>query len=133
MLKFLMADTANDAFTSWSDRVWEAVNRILVPILVVACAVGIIYAIVIGIQMMKADSKDKREENKARLINIAISIVAIAVLIGLFYALKAWLTGNGTNKDLNNEFGGLFGEGTGNVSPLMNTVSLVKQCISLWL
>lgn len=126
-----MADTANDAFKSWSDRVWEAVNRILVPILVVACAVGIIYAIVIGIQMMKADNKEKREENKARLINIAISIVAIAVLIGLFYALKSWLTD--TNRNIQSETEGLFGEGTNVGSPLMNTVSLVKQCISLWL
>ena len=123
-----------DAFGDWSNKVWDAVNKILVPILVVACAVGIIYAIVIGIQMMKADSKDKREENKARLINIAISIVAIAVLIGLFYALKAWLTtGNNANEGgLGGDLDDLFGN-TNVGSPLMNTVSLVKQCVGLWL
>ena len=111
----------------WADKVGVLVGKILGPILIIGCSVGMIYAIVVGIQMMKADSKDKREENKARLINIAISIVAIAVLIGLFYALKSYLTGR--KNSLDGELGGLWGSTVGN--PFLNTINLVKQCASM--
>lgn len=115
---------------TWQGKITAAVSKILVPLLIIACSVGMIYAVIIGIKMMKADDKNAREENKARLINIAIAIVAVAVLIGLFYALMSWLKTNyqDTGNDLGNEFGGLFS----NVgSPLMNTVNLVKQCASM--
>ena len=104
----------------WADKVTTAVNNILVPILIIACSVGMVWAIVVGIKMMKADDKSARDEAKAKLINIAISIVAIAVLIGLFYALMNWLQTNNVKGD---DFGGLF-------SSVGNTLSLVKQCVS---
>ena len=81
----------NDTIGSWVGKVMNAVDKILVPVLIIACSVGMIWAIVIGIKRMKAEDSKAREENKAKLINIAISIVAIAVLIGLFYALRNWL------------------------------------------
>ena len=111
----------------WADKVTDAVTDLLVPILIIACSVGMIWAIVVGIKMMKADDKSQREEAKAKLINIAISIVAIAVLIGLFYALRAWLDAEGGDKAK----GGfdIFDTTSTNVgSPLMNTINLVKQC-----
>ena len=117
-----------DIASDWQTIVTNAVSKILVPILVIGCSVGMVWAIVIGIKMMKADSKDQREEAKAKLINIAISIVAIAVLIGLFYALRAWLidTDNPVSGDT---FGDLFEDGENVIGGnLMNTVNLVKQC-----
>ena len=113
-----LLNVAND----WSNKVWRAVDTILVPILIIGCSVGMVWAIVVGIKMMKADDKTKRDEAKANLINIAISIVAIAVLVGLFYALRAWLDGNKEG------LGGSLGELWSNVG---NTLSLVKQCASL--
>ncbi|MFQ6724301.1 MAG: hypothetical protein ACLRFE_03090, partial [Clostridia bacterium] len=86
------------------------------------CSVGMIWAIVVGIKMMKADNKNDRDEAKAKLINIAISIVAIAVLIGLFWALMNWLEGTG-KEDAKTGFGIIS-----NVNPLMNTFNLVAQC-----
>ena len=115
---------------TWQGKITNAVSKILVPLLIIACSVGMIYAVIIGIKMMKADDKNAREENKARLINIAIAIVAVAVLIGLFYALKSWLETSyqDSGNDLGGDLGGLFS----NVgSPLMNTVNLVKQCASM--
>lgn len=106
---------------TWQDKVTRAVDAILVPVLIIACSVGMIWAIVVGIKMIKADDKAARDEAKAKLINIAISIVAIAVLIGLFYALRTWLNDDGIT-------GSKFGEFWSNVNPLMNTVNLVKQC-----
>lgn len=111
---------------TWSTKIGDAVDKILVPILIIACSVGMIYAIVVGIKMMKADDKSAREENKAKLINIAISIVAIAVLIGLFYALRSWLN---TDEGKTATEGGF--DIFSNVNPLMNTVNLVKQCVSM--
>lgn len=112
-----MLDIASD----WQSKVWTAVDKLLIPILIIGCSVGMIWAIVVGIKMMKADDKNAREENKAKLINIAISLVAVAVLIGLFYAVRSWLNGK-TGKDFD-----IFNS-TNIGSPLKNTLSLVSQC-----
>ena len=122
LLKYTDDKTTTGGF--WADKVTTAVNNILVPILIIACSVGMVWAIVVGIKMMKADDKSARDEAKAKLINIAISIVAIAVLIGLFYALMNWLDDNPTKaQDGFDVFS--------NVNPLMNTLNLVKQCASM--
>ena len=75
----------------WYDVIVNAVNKIIGPILIVFCSIGVIYAVVIGVKMMKAESKEDRENNKARLINIAITIVAVVCMIAIFYALQAFL------------------------------------------
>ena len=108
----------------WQDKVITAVDNILVPILVIACSVGMVWAIVVGIKMMKADDKSKRDEAKATLINIAIAIVATAVMIGLFYALRSWLVDDKGNAKIT---GGTFGELWSSIG---NSLSLVKQCAS---
>ena len=48
---------------------------------------GTIYAIIVGVKFVKADSKDEREEAKQKLISVIIGIVVTFVLIGLFYFL----------------------------------------------
>ena len=124
----LLADFAS----TWQGKITSAVSKILVPLLIVACSVGMIYAVVVGIKMMKADDKSARDEAKAKLINIAIAIVAIAVMIGLFYALKNWLESEYTNGngDLGTDLGGMFDSASVG-GPLSNTLSLVKQCVSM--
>lgn len=113
------------AADDWATKITDAVTKLLVPILIIACSVGMIWAVVVGIKMMKADDKSARDEAKAKLINIAISIVAIAVLIGLFYALREWLKAEGEESAK----GGFDIFDSANVSsPLMNTINLVKQC-----
>ena len=116
MFMFLNLLAAAD---DWATKIGDAVDNILVPVLIIACSVGMIYAIVVGIKMMKADDKSARDEAKAKLINIAISIVAIAVLIGLFYALRNWLLADGKD-DAKSGFGVFSNVG--------NTLSLVGQC-----
>lgn len=116
----------DSAANTWATKITDAVDKILVPILIIACSVGMVWAIVVGIKMMKADDKSARDEAKAKLINIAISIVAIAVLIGLFYALRNWL---GTEEGKTAAGGGF--DVFSNVNPLMNTLNLVKQCASM--
>ena len=85
------------AAVDWVDKITGAIEKLLGPILIVLCSVGTIYAVVVGVKMIKADSKDAREENKQRLINIAITIVAVLVLIAVFYGLKEIFTNNKDN------------------------------------
>ncbi len=118
-----------DAAKTWADKIGKAVDKILVPILIIACSVAMVYAIVVGIKMMKADDKAARDEAKSKLINIAISIVAIAVMIGLFYALRTWLGNDAGTENKPSNWADMFGSNVGN--PLMNTINLVKQCASL--
>lgn len=120
------------AAADWKNIIMDAVDNIMVPLLVIACSIGIIYAVIVGIKMMKADSKDQREENKQKLINIAISIVAIAVLIALFYALRAWLIGK-ENSGLESDLKDIIDADDANAkdhigSNLLNTFQLVGQC-----
>ena len=81
---------ANDA-TYWATKIFDTLESFLIPILIVLCGVGLIWAVVVGVKMIKAEDKNARDENKARLINIAITIVAVIALIAVFYALKAWI------------------------------------------
>lgn len=86
----------------WYSVIVNAVNKIIGPILIVFCSIGVIYAVVIGVKMMKAESKEDRENNKARLINIAITIVAVVCMIAIFYALQAFLKKDTNITDIKN-------------------------------
>jgi cell division protein FtsW (lipid II flippase) len=79
---------AEEQATDWS-WVWTIVNAIksvLWPILIVVCAAGMIYAVILGVNMARADSTDKREEAKKRLINVLVGLAIIVALI-LFFQL----------------------------------------------
>ena len=64
----------------WVIDVVDAVSYVLIPLLIVVGAAGTIYAVVLGVNMARADSTEKREEAKKRLINV---IVGLAIMIGL--------------------------------------------------
>lgn len=80
---------------SWLDVLINAVYNIINPILIVVAVAGILYAIVVGVKFVKADTKEEREEAKQKLISVIIGIVVTFVLIALFYWL-AWAFSNGT-------------------------------------
>lgn len=62
----------------------NAIDTILPIILIVVGSAGTIYAVVVGVNMARADSTEKREEAKKRLINV---LVGIAITIGLILFL----------------------------------------------
>lgn len=72
----------------WVGRIVEAINSVLYPLLIVVGAAGMIYAIIIGVNMARADSTEKREEAKKRLINV---IVGLAIIIGLILFFKLFI------------------------------------------
>ena len=71
----------------WVDTLLSGVKYVLNPALIVACLVGIIYSIWVGITFAKADSSDQRKEAKQKLITVIVGVVATVALIILFYWL----------------------------------------------
>lgn len=90
--------------TGFFDRVMKPVVEILdgmlVPILILVGTAGSIYAIVLGVNFSKAESADKREEAKKRMINAIIGLVVTIVLLILLklftanaQAIADWING----------------------------------------
>lgn len=80
-------DYEGDSTWGWVYTVVNTVYIILGPILAVVAAAGVIWAIVLGINMARADSQDKRDEAKKRLISLIVGIAIMVVLIVFFYTL----------------------------------------------
>ncbi len=78
---------AMDAAYPWVPTLFNTIINVLVPIIAVVAAAGTIWAIYIGIQMARADSQDKRDESKKRLISLIIGIAIMIVLILFFTTL----------------------------------------------
>ncbi len=89
-MKMLMAVETG---IEWLDVLINAVYSFINPILIVCAVAGIIYAIVVGIKFVKAETKEDREDAKQKLIYVIIGIVVTFILIALFYWL-AWAFGN---------------------------------------
>lgn len=59
-------------------------NNILVPIIIVTCSVGVVFAIYLGIKMAKANNAEQRDEAKKRVVYTVIAIAVGLALILLF-------------------------------------------------
>lgn len=70
---------------SWVKPLVTAIKGVLAPILIIVAAAGSIYAIVLGVNMARAESTDKREEAKKRLVGVIIGVVAMVALILFFF------------------------------------------------
>lgn len=75
---------------SFLDPLLEGLQASLVPILIVAGTAGSIYAVILGVNMARAETADKREEAKKRIINTIVAMIITVVLILIFY----WFIGN---------------------------------------
>jgi len=71
----------------------KALEDILPAILIVVGTAGTIYAVVLGVNMAKAETADKREEAKKRVINVIMALVITIVLILLFRLFISELPG----------------------------------------
>ncbi len=95
MLNMLLGD--NVTVPGWLQYLISAVYKVIGPVLIVVATAGVIYAIVVGVKFVRADSKDEREEAKQKLISVIVGIVVVAVLIALFYFLS-WAITSGAIK-----------------------------------
>jgi len=80
-----VTDPTEGGLSQLAKDIFQYISYILVPIMIVVGAAGIIYAVYLGVNLAKADSADKRQEAKARMVNAIIGFVAIFVLVLLMY------------------------------------------------
>ncbi len=81
---------------SWVKTIVSAINDLLYPLLILVGTAGVIYAVYLGVNLARADSADKQQEAKKRMINAIIglaSIIALILLLKLFCnsILPMWL------------------------------------------
>ena len=92
----LTAGGGDDATTNndfdWGDweflkEIVEAIDWVMIPIMILVGTAGLIYAVVLGVNLARADSAEKIKEAKSRMINAIIglvSIIALCLLLWLF-------------------------------------------------
>ena len=66
---------------AWLEEIKSAVDLVLYPILALVATAGIIYSIVLGVNLARAESSEKRDEAKKRMINAIIGFVSVIALI----------------------------------------------------
>ncbi len=101
--RFLGADNTADiagGAESVANNIGNTIREILIYIPGIVGAAGIIWAIVLGVNMARADSTEKREESKKRLIALIVGIIIMVVLILFFlFGLDALLGAFGVTKE----------------------------------
>ncbi len=73
----------------WVIDVANTIFDVLWPLLIVVGAAGAIWAVVLGVNMARADSTEKREEAKKRLLNV---VIGLAIIIGLILFFILFIT-----------------------------------------
>ena len=106
----LLAEGDEPTQWGWVNDVCDAINLIIYPLLVLIGTAGIIYAIVLGVKLARAESADEQQEGKKRIINFIIglvSIIALILLMKLFVTyLPAWIQVDDSISDQINPSGG---------------------------
>lgn len=79
----LAADSKIDYNGKWAPikTIIDFIGSVLPYVLIVVATAGTIYAVVLGVNMAKADDAGKREEAKKRIVNFVIALVVTIVLI----------------------------------------------------
>ena len=72
---------------SWLNDLFGVLNPILFAIMAVVGAAGAIYAIVLGVNLAKAEDQQKRDEAKKRLITTLIAVAVTIALVVFFTTL----------------------------------------------
>lgn len=73
----------------WVATVANTIFDILWPLLIIVGAAGAIWAVVLGVNMARADSTEKREEAKKRLLSL---VIGLAITIGLILFFILFIT-----------------------------------------
>lgn len=65
----------------WLQGILDVLETVLWPVLILVGTAGMIYAVVLGVKLARAETSDEREEAKKRIINAVIALVVIVALI----------------------------------------------------
>ncbi len=81
----------------WVDSFSKIIFDILGWVAVLVTAAATIYAVILGINMARADSAEKREEAKQRIVYTLIGVLICVVLIIVFFFvsnnIQGWING----------------------------------------
>ena len=101
------AGGTKDPFNVYTTKLLEVVKDLLTPIFAVLATVGVVWAIVLGVQYMKAESTDKKEEAKKRMVNVIVGTVIMLVMVMILLLVTSgnnlqtlvnWVSGSSTGK-----------------------------------
>lgn len=67
----------------WLAPIAEFLDDMLIPVVIIVGALGAIWIIILGVNLARAESSDKAQEAKKRLINVVIAIVSVIILVFL--------------------------------------------------
>jgi len=85
---------------AWVNDVTKAIQDVLLPLLILIATAGVIYVIVLGVNLARAESADKQKEAKQRMVNFIVAIVVTIALVLLMYLicqyLPDWIDPNST-------------------------------------
>ena len=76
---------------AWIDTVTDAIKSVLLPLLILLATAGIIYVIILGVNLARAESADKQKEAKQRMVNFIVAIVVTIALVLLMYLVCEYL------------------------------------------
>lgn len=68
---------------SWLQPIATFLDGLLVPLTILVAVAGAIWVIVLGVNLARAETADKAQEAKKRLINVAVAMVAVIIFIWL--------------------------------------------------
>ncbi len=84
MLLYDWSQVGNGTEYLWLEDLFNVLNPILYAIMAVVGAAGAIYAIILGVNLAKAEDTSKRDEAKKHLITVLIA-VAVTIALVLFF------------------------------------------------
>ena len=91
-------DIFEAANLGWLRPIATFLDNILIPFIIIVLVAGAIWIVLLGIKLARAEDTTKADEAKKKLINVAISIVAVIVFIFLlaFVAsnIPTWIKGS---------------------------------------
>ncbi len=82
-------NTGQEWLDSMLTTIRDIIETIVVPVIVIVATVGLIYAIVLGVNYAKAETTDQKEEAKKRIINVVVGALLMIVLMLLLYLFIA--------------------------------------------
>lgn len=105
----LLLLAADNPFMEAAKPIVELINAAAAPLLLIVAALGVIYCIILGAKLAKAEEPQDREKAKGALKNAIIGFVLIFVLIAalnlMLPALTSWMN-TSADTDISIDFDG---------------------------
>ena len=76
---------SSDSFNtfSWLYPIAKFLDDMFIPVIIIVAVAGGIWVVILGVNLARAESADKAQEAKKRLINVVVAIVAVIILVFL--------------------------------------------------